>query len=85
MITNRFFPLAAPGARPLWSGQSADGAFKLAWLLYAEDTFCSSTAAAATSVSSEIQFRLQQMIRDVRRDIRGCRLPRLRGIPGPKG
>jgi hypothetical protein len=38
-ITNQFFGLATAGAAPQWPGQSANAAFKLAWLLYPEGTY----------------------------------------------
>ena len=33
------FGLATAGAQPQWPGQTADGAFMLAWLLFAEGSF----------------------------------------------
>jgi hypothetical protein len=38
-ITNQFFPLATGGAQPQWPGQTSDGAFQLAWLLFPEGTY----------------------------------------------
>jgi len=38
-ITNQYFGLATAGAQPQWPGQTADGAFMLAWLLFAEGSF----------------------------------------------
>jgi hypothetical protein len=38
-ITNQYFGIANAGAQPQWPGQSADGAFMLAWLLFAEGSF----------------------------------------------
>jgi len=37
--TNQFFGLATAGAEPQWPGQTADGAFMVAWLLYVEGTY----------------------------------------------
>jgi hypothetical protein len=38
-ITNQFFPIATAGAEPQWPGQSDDGSFMLAWLLYVEGSY----------------------------------------------
>jgi hypothetical protein len=38
-ITNQFFGIPAAGAQPQWPGQSADGTFMVAWLLFAEGSF----------------------------------------------
>ncbi len=39
-ITNQFFPLLADNApEPQWPGQSADGSFMVAWLMYVTGTF----------------------------------------------
>ncbi len=38
-IPNQFFPKFTPGAQPQWPGQSSDGTFVLAWLLFVTGTF----------------------------------------------
>lgn len=39
-ITNQFFPILAGGApEPQWPGETTDGAFMLAWLLYVEGSY----------------------------------------------
>lgn len=38
-ISDQYFPLATAGAQPQWPGQSTDGAFTLAWLLFVTGTF----------------------------------------------
>jgi hypothetical protein len=38
-ITNQFFPVATASTELVWPGQTGDGAFMVAWLLYAEGSF----------------------------------------------
>lgn len=38
-ITNQFFPIATASTELVWPGQTGDGAFMLAWLLYAEGSY----------------------------------------------